>query len=153
MLFNNLHGPTSAIVLDQDAISLATQHLGFNPNGDIYVIRTDDLRYHEVVHRTHSDVFIDIAGADNNIPTAFVERQFIDVVVVVVANFHTKNAVENARVEAGNQMYSEVFGSCVAITSRFEGIVIIAAVAYASTVPEDAEDVGNFGYTLDIEKA
>jgi len=31
-----------------------------------------------VVHRTHSAVFVGIAGADNNIPSVFVERQFID---------------------------------------------------------------------------
>jgi len=162
MLLNNAHGPTSAIDLDQDVISLATQHLGFNPTGDIDVIHTDALHHHEVVHRTHSAVFVDIAGADNNIPAAFVQRQFIDGVHqslkeggVVVTNFHRGNAAENARVEAGKQMYSEVFGSCVAIESRFQGNVIIAAVKYDSTVPVVVdESMGNDGCcTLDVEKA
>jgi len=158
MLIGNANGPISAIDLDQDVISLATQHLGFNPDGDIEVITTDALHHQDVVHRSHSAVFVDIAGADNNIPAAFVERQFIDSVHrslkeggVVVANFHRGNAAENARVDAGTKMYSEVFGSCLAITSRFQGNVIIAAVKDDSTAHfGDGKVQGN---NLDIEKA
>jgi len=158
MLINNANGLTSAIDLDQDVISLATQHLGFNPDGDIEVITTDALRHQEVVNRTHSAVFVDVFGADNLIPAAFVERQFIDSVHrslkeggVVVANFHRGNAAGSAQVEAAKKMYSEIFGSCVAITSRFHRNVIIAAVKHDSTVLVDDETLN--GSTLDIEKA
>lgn len=159
MLLDHTDGPASAIDLDNDVISLATKHLGFNPNGHISVVTTDALRHRDVIPRTHSAIFVDIAGADNNIPSAFVRHSFVDGLYrsleeggVVVANFHRGNAAENARVDEGKRIYSEVFGSCFAITSRFQGNVIIAAV-------KDVEGHGGVNVhgvvdgVLDVEKA
>merc|ERR1711957_181895 len=157
MLLDNANGLTSAIDIDQDVISLATQHLGFNSDGHIEVLKGDALRHEDVVNRAHSAIFVDIAGASNDIPSEFIQRDFVNSLYrslnengVVLANFHRGNASENAMVDAAKQIYSEVFGSCFAIVSRFQGNVIIAAVKNDNKHDSNTRDDESI---LDVEKA
>ena len=71
-------------------------------------------------------MFVNIAGADNNIPQSFIEYDFVqslyDVMKddgVVVSNFHRGNNDENALVVNAKNMYTRVFGGCYVVTSRF----------------------------------
>lgn len=160
MLLSHTRSPVSAIDIDPDVVTLATRHLGFNHDSHISVHVADALRHRDVVESTHSGIFVDIAGDDNNIPSAFVSRSFVEGVHekldeggVVVANFHRGNAAENARVEEGKRMYSEVFGSCFVVTSRFQGNVVIAAVKDSGLGGGVVRFNDGKEGTLDIEKA
>lgn len=129
-----LHPQSLAIELDPDVVELATDHLGVDADM-IDIIIDDALNHAAVAQGPHAAIFVDVFGADNNVPRAFVEEDFVRQLHgavedggLVLANFHRGSSAENSRLENGKRLFAEVFGSCVAIPSRFQGNVILAAV-------------------------
>lgn len=133
--------PCKAIELDGDAVDLAIEYCGLDP--ELVSMNIGDALHHkELAPGPHSCVFVDVFGGDNNVPLPFVQEDFVrglweslEEGGLVIANFHCNRGAKNAedeRLDRAKQTYANVFGSSksdtlLQIPSRYQGNMILCA--------------------------
>mmetsp|Transcript_21889 Transcript_21889/g.25052 ORF Transcript_21889/g.25052 Transcript_21889/m.25052 type:complete len:390 (-) Transcript_21889:109-1278(-) len=122
--------PCTAIELDQDAVDLAIAYCGLDPEL-VSIVRGGDALHHRTLVPTphggdggstsgYSCIFVDVFDHTNNVPTPFVEEEFIrglyesldeETGGLVIANFHCHgpNKQEDLMLQQATRMYARVF--------------------------------------------
>ena len=127
--------PCDVIELDPDVVDMATKYCDVDCSFVNIHSGVDALNHSSVTPGPHSCVFVDVFGIDNNVPSGFVTQHFVQGIYdnleengVVLSNFHYGgNDAEEKRLQEGKVAYSNVFGSCLAIPSRFQRNMILCA--------------------------
>jgi len=122
--------PCTAIELDKDAVDLAIAYCGLDPEL-VSIVRGGDALHHRTLVPTphggdggstsgYSCIFVDVFDHTNNVPTPFVEEEFIrglyesldeETGGLVIANFHCHgpNKKEDVMLQQATRMYARVF--------------------------------------------
>ena len=127
--------PCDVIELDTDVVEMAKKYCGVDSTMVNIHSGVDALHHSSVTPGPYSCIFVDVFGADNNVPSEFVTRTFVQGIYdsleengVVLANFHYGgNNAEEKRLQEAKIVYGDVFSGCFAIPSRFQRNMILCA--------------------------
>jgi len=142
-----------AVELDTDVVNLAIEYCGVDTEIVNVISGVNALDHKQCFPNKHySCIFIDVFGNDNNVPQDFFEHNFLKGLLtslekdgIVIANFHRGNQVENNILNLAIRTYTEVFGACVKIPSRYQGNVILCARKGNVKLEFDLESATRFG--------